>query len=178
LPLPEAADPLRPSAERAKPNVVTSDALCRKAVPERTLLLVHTRRERPDLRRFVLLPCQDPIPHRRVRAVGLVGPGRLPSDGCPTLLPGRATSRSLFKAGVRSPSTFVARSAPAPLSRGAADPCYPSRSTSPLRAPATTRGRCLSPTSATDQQHEHPQNRLIPKLLPSCDVLRQGRRSV
>jgi hypothetical protein len=80
LRLPEAADPLRPSAERAKPNAVTSDAPCRSAVPVVALLSAHTCRVRSDSRRIALLLCQDPIPHRRVRAVGLVGPGRLPSD--------------------------------------------------------------------------------------------------
>jgi len=57
------------------------------------------------------------------------------------------------QASVRSPSTFVARSAPAPQSRGAADPCYPTRPASPLRAPTTTREdtshRLLQPTYST-----------------------------
>jgi hypothetical protein len=95
--LPAAANPLRPSAERAEPDVVTSDALCRSAAPAGDLLESRTGRARSGLRRIRLLPCQDPIPHRRFRAVGLVGPGRLPSDRCLTLLPGRATSRLRFR---------------------------------------------------------------------------------
>jgi hypothetical protein len=33
-----------------------------------------------------------------------------------------------------------------------------------LASTADNAGRCLSPTSATDLQHEHPQNRLTPLL--------------
>jgi len=36
--------------------------------------------------------------------------------------------------------------------------------------------RYLSPTSATDLQHEHPQDRLIPSLHTPCGVLCKGRR--
>jgi hypothetical protein len=71
-------------------------------------------------------------------------------------------------ASARSPSTLTARSAPAPPSRGAADPCCPTRSPPPLRATKTTRGRCLSPTSATDQPYEHPQNRWTPSHVAPC----------
>jgi hypothetical protein len=77
-----------------------------------------------------------------------------------------------------SPCTLAARTGGAPLSRRATDPCCPTRSPSPLRAPATTRGRCLSPTSATDHQHEHPQNRWIPSLQTPCGALCAGGSAV
>jgi hypothetical protein len=83
-----------------------------------------------------------------------------------------------FQASARSPSTLATRIAPAPPSRGAADPCCPTRSPPPLRATATTRGRCLSPTSATDPQHEHPQNRLTPTHKPPCGALCAGKSPV
>lgn len=79
-------------------------------------------------------------------------------------------ARDRCSATARSPRTLLARHAPAPPSRGAAVPCYPTRSSSPSRAPRTTRGRCLSPTSATDLQHEHPRIRWIPALF--CETPR------
>jgi hypothetical protein len=92
-----------------------------------------------------------------------------------------ARPRSLtlaVQASARSPGTLAARIAPAPPSRGAADPCCPTRSPPPLRATATTRGRCLSPTSATDPQHEHPQNRSTPSQRPPCGALCAGESPV
>lgn len=77
-----------------------------------------------------------------------------------------------------SPCTLAARTGVAPPSRRATDPCCPTRSPSPLRAPSTTRGRCISPTSATDHQHEHPQNRWIPLLQTPCDALCSGGSTV
>jgi hypothetical protein len=145
--LPAAANPLRPSAERAKPDVVTSDAPCRSAAPAWDLLLSRTGRARSGLRRLWLLPCQDPIPHRRVRTVGLVGPGRLPSDGCPTLLPGRATARSLFRL------TFVH---PAPLSPEALQLlCHEER---PIRA---TQRSLRHPCGHRRQHREDASHRLL-----------------
>jgi hypothetical protein len=82
------------------------------------------------------------------------------------------------QASARSPGTLTARIAPAPPSRGAADPCCPTRSPPPLRATSTTRGRCLNPTSATDPQHEHPQNRSIPSPRSPCGDLRAGESPV
>jgi hypothetical protein len=92
-----------------------------------------------------------------------------------------ARPRSLtlaVQASARSPGTLAARIAPAPPSRGAADPCCPARPPPPLRATATTLGRCLLPTSATDPQHEHPQNRSTPSQRPPCGTLRAGKRPV
>jgi hypothetical protein len=92
------ADPPRPSAGRAAPDVVTSDTLCRGTAPasgspvsldlaDRAPACAGSRPEPPR---------QDPIPARRVRAGRLVGPGRLPSVRCSTSLPSRARMRSLF----------------------------------------------------------------------------------
>ena len=92
-----------------------------------------------------------------------------------------ARPRSLtlaVQASARSPGTLAARIAPAPPSRGAADPCCPTRPPPPLRATATTRGRCLLPTSATDPQHEHPQNRSTPSQQPPCGALCAGESPV
>jgi hypothetical protein len=125
--LPAAANPLRPSAERAEPDVVTSDALCRSAAPAGDLLHPALAEHAPACAGSGSCPARTSIPHRRIRAVGLVGPGRLPSDRCLTLLPGRATSRLLFR------PAFVH---PAPLSPEALQlHCHEER---PIRA--TRRG--------------------------------------
>lgn len=45
---------------------------------------------------------------------------------------------------------------------GAVEPCYPTRPSSPSRVKTAAEERCLSPTSATDLQHEHRRYRSIP----------------
>jgi hypothetical protein len=154
---PEAADPLRPSAERAGPDVVTSGALCRDdgaspGSPHRTsgarLTCVGTH---------PIPPRQDRWPRRRFRATKHHDPERLPSGRCPTSLPGRARSYGLFGSHALTQH-----------------PCRPKRSAPPSRrtgrsvlltAPfialagheSSQREGTSSPTSATDLRHEHPQ---------------------
>jgi hypothetical protein len=148
---PLAANPLRPSAERAKPNAVTSDALCRIATPAWELHL--PRRT---------LPCQDrdsPLPYwgSEARAIQRAFARRGTRHCCQAgLTCARCSART------RSPSTLVARSEPAPRSWGAVEPCYPTRAAIALGAKAAAKERYLSPTSATDLQEKHRSNRLIP----------------
>jgi hypothetical protein len=161
--LPLAANPLRPSAERAKPNAVTSDALCRRTVP--VLGSLHPTRGGARPTGVGTAPSVMPGPRRSanpVRAARLFGPERLPSARCTALLPRRAPARQRIWLAHSRSTPLSSETSRAPLSRGATDPYYPARRQSPLRAMAATLERRLSPTSATDLQHEHRSNRSIP----------------
>lgn len=104
------------------------------------------------------------MPARGVRAGGLVGPGCLPSAGRSTSLPSRVCMRSLI--GHRA-------ARPAPLSPGTLrlhrHVERPFRATRPslaaLASAADIAERCVSPTSTTDLQHEHPRIRWTPTQL-------------
>jgi hypothetical protein len=96
----------------------------------------------------------------------------------PDIAAGPGSLTQVVQTSACSPCTLTARTGVALPSRRATDPCCPTRSPSPLRAPSTTRGRCISPTSATDHQHEHPQNRWIPSLQTPCDALCSGGSTV
>jgi hypothetical protein len=157
-----AADPLRPSAERAKSDAVTSDALCHAATPVRDLQPV-TWRARPARRPCYTLPHQGSIPSRRFRVAGLVAQGAFH----------RMDARHRCRTGLARicvRTCLLAR-----------HPCCPGRACSAVTQERPTRAirrglrhlamtlapskRCLSPTSATDPRHEHPENRSTPCLL-------------
>jgi len=75
---------------------------------------------------------------------------------------------------------------------GTVEPCYPTQPSSPSRAKTAAKERCLSPTSATDLQHEHRSDRVIPasrtlatpstqvevRLTPSLQLQASLRRSL
>jgi hypothetical protein len=128
-----AADPLRPSAERAEPDAVTSDAPCRATTLARAL--------QPLARRSGSIAGPAPRRHARARsprcwfrAGGLVARGAFHRiDAWHRCQAGLACA--CWFAHARSPNT---RSPEALLLRrhaGAADPCYPARPPEPLRAP-------------------------------------------
>lgn len=146
-----------------KPNAVTSDALCRKTVP--VLGSLHPTRGGARPTGVGTAPSVMPGPRRSahpVRAAKLFGPERLPSARCTALLPRRAPARQRIWLAHSRSTPLSSETSRAPLSRGATDPYYPARRQSPLRVMAATLERRLSPTSATDLQHEHRSNRSIP----------------
>jgi hypothetical protein len=157
-----AADPLRPSAERAKSDAVTSDALCHAATPVRDLQPV-TWRARPARRPCCTLPHQDSFPCHLVRAAGHVAQSAFhrmdARHRCRTGLACicvRSCSRARHPSCPGRACSAVTQERPTRAIRR----CY--RRLATTLAPPK---RCLSPTSATDPQHEHSTNRWTPCLL-------------
>jgi hypothetical protein len=103
-----AADPPRPSAGRAAPDAMTSDALCRTAAPAREIHLTRPARCRA---RVV-------IPSAVLGQRGSWDPGRLRSIRCPTSLPDQASAGFAVLHSSRLPSTLFTRSEPAPCHVG------------------------------------------------------------
>jgi hypothetical protein len=117
-----------------------------------------------------LSSCQARRCRRRVRTT-TTGRTRTPSIGSTsTLRPRWARLRSLFTR-VASPRTLSLAASPVPPRQGQVGrfelPRVPAAaSPSPARGPRSLRGRCVSPTSATDSRHEHPAVRSIPGCAP------------
>ena len=146
-----------------QPNVATSDVLCRPGAARAkaptlafaACCLTYVGR-RAEPRR------QDPRRGTRLEATTSKSPGRLPSASISILRPSE----------VHRSSCYGPREAPRTLSPGALDwpprrGTPPHRATSrclgsPLGSPRAPRGRCFSPTSATDIRHEHPQIARLP----------------
>lgn len=103
-----AADPPRPSAGRAAPDAMTSDALCRTAAPAREIHLT-----RPACRRARIV-----IPSAVLGQRGSWDPGRLRSIRCPASLPDQASAGFAVLHSSRLPSTLFTRSEPAPCHVG------------------------------------------------------------
>jgi hypothetical protein len=191
-----AADPLRPSAERAKSDAVTSDALCHAATPVRDLQPV-TWRARPARRPGDTQPQQGsitprpgrvagggahgavPATRRHIRArfpaAGLGWQGswpRAPSIGwMPDIAAGPGSLAFAF-ARARVPDTLVARGAPAPQSRRSGRPVLPGEAAAALRRRRLRRKdvspRLLQPIPNTSTQRT--------AGLPASFALRRSRR--
>jgi hypothetical protein len=119
-----------------------------------------------------LSSCQARRCRRRVRTT-TTGRTRTPSIGSTCTLRSRqARPRSLFTR-VASPRTRSLAASLVPPRQGRVGrfelPRAPAAaSPSPARGPRSLRGRCVSPTSATDSRHEHPAVRSI----PGCALIR------
>lgn len=106
--------------------------------------------------------CQNPEHDRPVKG-DLIPRPRTPSVGSDLDLAAERVTFAVPVTASRSPRT-LSPDALEPLLRreGAAAPCYPTPSRPASRRTSKTTGRCFSPTSATDIQHEHPWNARIP----------------
>jgi len=154
-----AADPLRPSAERASPwrrdfwrplslggayAGAPSPAFAR---PRRASPFDEAHRDLRRARTTCIAACLRPL-HRLPRT---------PSFG---LMPRLAAQPSLYAklfVNAHSPSTLSDDARLSPLSGRTAAPPYPAPPRIASRLTLTAPGRCLSPTFATDIRYEHPK---------------------
>jgi len=133
-----------------------------------------------------LSSCQIRRCRRRVRTT-TTGRTRTPSIGSTWALRLRWARPRLLFTRVASPRTLSLAASPVPPRQGRAGrfelPRVPgAASPSPARGPRSLRGRCVSPTSATDSRHEHPAVRSIPgcalvRAAP-CGATRPERRPI
>jgi len=153
-----AADPLRPSAERARPDesrpltpLVARRRRLGNSFPRRQLSPPDLRRERP-LYRFARAARRS----RWFRARERNDPRRLPSAWSAILRPrwmvfSRTCPNALLPSGTDSRAAMK----PAAIRRLEPPPHATPQVTNALRRPHHERRRCSSPTSATDLRHVH-----------------------
>jgi len=158
-----AADLLRPSAEEASPDDQTSGALCRRTVlAERSHS--HARHSSPHRRPRMTGIIRGDRPARPRALHGEVKAMRARNQDAFRWIDLRPRDRSRlarapFDVRPRSPRTLSPTAIRSPSSSG-------NRRVKLTQAGVTTpkvripcRGRCVSPTSATDLRHEHPRDR-------------------
>jgi hypothetical protein len=160
-----AADLLRPSAEEARPDERTSDALCHATAPERHGFHSALRRRPhpPALRPTARTPPRQVRRcRRRFRTTAPNEPERLPSDRPEPCGPGRL-HRACSYTRTASPRTLSLAASLAHLVKGwGVASNYPAliRLASRRAEPGSKKMRL--PTSATDRRHEHPADPSIP----------------
>jgi hypothetical protein len=123
---------------------------------------------------------QDPICRAPFRARWPLDPGRLRSARASTLRSSDASSRSQLRLRVSASHPFTRRGVDAPRQGVTSASCYIASSRFASRLPSIARGRCSSPTSATDSRHEHPWIVWLPcaGLSPRRPLPRIGREPV
>jgi len=161
-----AADPLRPSAGRAKPlDDVTSDALCR------TTALALELQTSAFARTPHAAPCDEAhsdLRRARTRSIAacLRPPYTLPRTPSFGLMLSLAAEPSSFAITVRNvrraPHPYRATHACSPCPERAAAPPCPAPPWLASRLTLNSPGRCVSPTSATDVRNEHPKIARLP----------------
>lgn len=159
-----AADLLRPSAEEARPDERTSDALCHATAPEGTDSTPRSETSPPP----ALQPTARTPPRqarryrRRFRTTVPNEPERLPSDRPEPCGPG-GLHHACFYTRTASPRTLSLAASLAHLVKGwVVASSYPAliRLASRRAEPGSKKMRL--PTSATDLRHEHPADPSIP----------------
>jgi hypothetical protein len=170
---PEATDPLRLSAGRARPRDAASDALCRRcgATARAPALAFAAMLTACAVRGLPAAARTDPRVLARLSTLHHLPPRRLEHDGLSAQDAFRRFDpRSPRLSALRSRRTWCApcyvralRPAPfyparwaSPRRRRASVSRYPLPSRFASRLPSSGTGRCPSPTSATDSLHEHP----------------------
>jgi len=150
-----AADPLRPSAGGASPDVATSDILCRPVGAARELRS-RVRHDKPlsFVRRMPHPTVPGPARRRPVRDDDVLSPGCLPPVR--SRPHDRAKPSAFPVTFARKPSHPFARSVRSRLVKTSRRSALLRVVLVRLAASSMARTRCFWPTSATDSRHEHP----------------------